>query len=144
MAAGRNYGPGAATHFTRQGVLIVLGLLLNTTLLAAADSNMTQEYLSCMDKSGGITAAMLECTNEEKTRQDALLNQNYKTLMSKLSAKRKKMLLEAQRAWIKFRDANCSFYLDPEGGTAALLARNGCFLQATADRAKELSNLTPE
>jgi uncharacterized protein YecT (DUF1311 family) len=144
MAAGRNFGPGAAARCTKEGVLIILGLLLNTPPLAAADSDMTQEYLSCMDKSGGITAAMLECTSDEKARQDALLNQNYKTLMSKLSAKRKKMLLEAQRAWIKFRDANCNFYFDPEGGTAALLAGNGCFLQATADRAKELSNLTPE
>ena len=131
-----------ATRCTKEGVLIVLGLLLNTPPLAAAD--MTQEYLRCMDKSGGVTAAMLECTNDEKARQDALLNQNYKTLMSKLSAKRKKMLLEAQRAWIRFRDANCSFYFDPEGGTAALLVGNGCFLQATVDRAKELSNLTPE
>jgi hypothetical protein len=64
--------------------------------------------------------------------------------MSKLSAKRKKMLLEARRASIKFRDANCGFYFDPEGGTVALVAHNGCFLQATAVRAKELSNLTPE
>jgi uncharacterized protein YecT (DUF1311 family) len=54
----------------------------------------------------------------------------------------KKTLLEAQRAWIKFRDVNCRFYYDPDGGTAALLAGNGCFLQATADRAKELKNLT--
>jgi transposase len=49
-------------------------LLLNTPPLAAADSDMTQEYLSCMDKSGGVTAAMLECTSDEKARQDALLN----------------------------------------------------------------------
>ena len=82
--------------------------------------------------------------SDELARQDALLNQNYKTLMSKLSAKRKKMLLKAQRAWIKFRDANCGFYSDPEGGTAAVLGANDCFLQATANRAKELSNLTPE
>ena len=80
-----------------------------------------------MDKSGGVTAAMLECTSGEQARQDALLNQNYKTLMSKLSGKRKKMLKAAQRAWIKFRDANCNFYFDPEGGTATLLAGNDCF-----------------
>jgi uncharacterized protein YecT (DUF1311 family) len=62
--------------------------------------------------------------------------------MAKLSAKRKKTLLDAQRAWIKFRDLNCEFYYDPDGGTAARLAGSDCILQATADRAKELRNLT--
>jgi uncharacterized protein YecT (DUF1311 family) len=132
-------------QFAAQKIMrIVLGLLLTTASLAAADSEMTQEYLTCMDKSGGVTAEMIECTSKEKARQDARLNENYKKLMSKLSAKRKKMLLEGQRAWIKFRDANCNFYFDPEGGTAAVLASNSCFLQATADRAKELRLLIPE
>jgi uncharacterized protein YecT (DUF1311 family) len=78
----------------------------------------------------------------EFTRQDARLNANYKRLMSKLSAKRKEGLLEAQRAWTKFRDANCSFSYDPEGGSAALLASNNCMLNVTADRARELKNLS--
>jgi len=143
MAAGRNFGAGAITRSTK-GILLIMGLLLIAPPFAAADSNMTKEYSNCMDKSGGVTAAMLECSSDEKARQDALLNQNYKTLMAKLSAKRKKTLLEAQRAWIKFRDTNCSFYFDPQGGTAAVLAGNACFLQATADRATELKNLTPE
>ena len=142
MTTGRKFRAGAATSCTKEGILIVLALLLSTPALAAAESEMTQEYLTCMDKSGGVTAEMVECTSDEKTRQDAQLNDNYKKLMSKISAKRKKGLLEAQRAWIKFRDANCKFYFDPEGGTAALLAGTGCFLQVTADRAKELKNLT--
>jgi len=103
---------------------------------------MTQEYLTCMDKSKGVTPEMMDCMSAETARQDARLNENYKRLMSKVSAKRKKTLLEAQRAWIKFRDLNCEFYYDPDGGTAARLASNDCFLQATADRAKELKNLT--
>jgi len=129
---------GRATH----GItLIVFGLLLNTPPLAAADGEMTQEYLTCMDKSNGNTAGMTDCISAETARQDARLNENYKRLMSKLSAKRKNTLQTAQRAWVKFRDANCSFYFDPEGGTAALLDGRDCFLQATANRAKELGNL---
>ena len=95
-----------------------------------------------MDKSNGNTAEMADCISAETARQDARLNENYKRLMSKLSAKRKNTLQVAQRAWVKFRDANCSFYSDPEGGTAALLDGRDCFLQATANRAKELKNLT--
>jgi uncharacterized protein YecT (DUF1311 family) len=68
----------------------------------------------------------------------------YKRLMAKLSAKRKEALLEAQRAWIKFRDANCNFYYDPEGGSAAHLAGTDCNLNATANRATELRNLSTD
>ena len=51
-----------------------------------------------MDKSKGNTAEMTECIRAETARQDARLNENYKRLMSKLAAKRKNMLLKAQRA----------------------------------------------
>src|SRR3954447_3571791 len=129
----------SATHVT---ILVVIGLLSSTPLLAAADSDMSQEYSGCMDKSNGNTAGMTDCIAAETKRQDARLNENYKRLVSKLSAKRKNTLQGAQRAWVKFRDANCSFYSDPDGGTAALLDGRDCFLQATAGRAKELRNLT--
>jgi uncharacterized protein YecT (DUF1311 family) len=142
MTAGRKLGARGATCRTKEGLLIVLALVLSTPALSAADSDMTQEYLTCMDKSKGVTSEMIDCMSVETARQDTRLNENYKRLMSKVSAKRKKTLLEAQRAWIKFRDLNCEFYYDPDGGTAARLAGNDCFLQATADRAKELKNLT--
>ena len=73
-------------------------VLLNAPPLAAADSEMTQEYSTCMDKSKGNTAEMTDCIRAETARQDARLNENYKRLMSKLAAKRKNMLLKAQRA----------------------------------------------
>ena len=142
MTAGRRLGARGATCRTKERLVIVLALVLSTPALAAADSDMTQEYLTCMDKSKGVTAEMIDCMSAETARQDARLNANYKKLLAKLSAKRKKTLLDAQRAWIKFRDLNCEFYYDPDGGTAARLAGNDCFLQATADRAKELKNLT--
>ncbi|MGB0126460.1 MAG: lysozyme inhibitor LprI family protein [Rhodocyclaceae bacterium] len=48
---------------------------------------------------------------------------------------------EAQRAWIKFRDANCDFYYDPEGGSLARVSANDCMMSSTARRAKELESL---
>src|SRR6476619_5924637 len=114
---------GRATHGT---MLIVFGLLLNTPPLAAADGEMTQEYLTCMDKSNGNTAEMTDCISAETARQDA---RNYKRLMSKLSAKLKDSLHVAQRAWVKCRDADCSCDSDPEGGRAALLDGRDCYLQ---------------
>ena len=108
-----------ATRRTMKCMLIAFGLLLNAPALVAADSELSQTYSACMDKSKGVTSEMLDCISAEFTRQDARLNENYKRLMSKLSGKRKEGLLEAQRAWIKIRDTNCNFYYDPDGGFAA-------------------------
>jgi len=127
---------------TKEFIMIAFGLLLSMPVLAAADNEMSREYAGCIDRSNGVTSEMLDCMSAEFSRQDARLNENYKRLMSKLSTKRREGLLEAQRAWIRFRDANCSFYHDPEGGSAAHLAGNSCMLNATADRATELKKLT--
>jgi uncharacterized protein YecT (DUF1311 family) len=69
-----------------------------------------------MAKANGANPDMIDCIMAEAKQQDARLNENYKRLMSKFSEERKKTLLEAQRAWIRFRDANCAFWDDPAGG----------------------------
>jgi uncharacterized protein YecT (DUF1311 family) len=123
-------------------VVVGLALFLSRPPVAAADREMTQEYSTCIAQSNGVTVEMINCILAETGRQDARLNENYKRLLSKLGTERKNTLIEAQRAWIKFRDANCGFYADPEGGSAARMAANECFLNATVDRAKELQLLT--
>jgi len=87
---------------------------------------------------------MITCISAETKRQDVRLNENYNKLGAKLSANRKKALLEAQRGWIKFRDANCRFYYDPEDGSSARVAADECLLNATADRVRELKLLAPD
>ncbi|MBL0011041.1 MAG: DUF1311 domain-containing protein [Nitrosomonas sp.] len=91
-----------------------------------------------MDKSGGVTVDMLDCIDAETNRQDARLNKAYKEAMPQLSQARKKQLQDAQHAWIKYQDANCNFYADPDGGTMATVSSNDCFMSTTASRAKEL------
>jgi uncharacterized protein YecT (DUF1311 family) len=46
----------------------------------------------------------------------------------------------AQRAWIKFRDANCAFLNDPDGGQEARMMANECVLRMTAERANEVAS----
>ncbi len=142
MTTARTIRTNPAGRRTKRGVLSAFALLFSTVQLVAAENDMSGEYKACMERSNGVTGEMLDCMGAEFTRQDARLNENYKRLMSKLSAKRKEALLEAQRAWIKFRDANCNFYYDPEGGSAAHLAGTDCNLNTTADRAAELRNLS--
>ena len=126
----------------RKVTAIGLAFFLSTRLVAAADREMTQEYSTCLEKSNGVTIEMINCILAETRRQDARLNEIYKRLISRLGTERKNALVEAQRAWIRFRDSNCGFYADPEGGSAARVTANECFLNATADRAKELRLLT--
>jgi uncharacterized protein YecT (DUF1311 family) len=71
-------------------------------------------------------------------RQDVFLNKNYKAAMQTSSQSRKKELKEVQRVWLKYRELNCNFYEDPDGGTSGLLASASCFLTQTANRASEL------
>jgi uncharacterized protein YecT (DUF1311 family) len=118
-----------------------LALFWNAGLFAANDKDMTTEYLTCVRNSEGVTSKILDCISAEFDRRDSRLNEVYKKLTSKLSKDRKKSLVDSQRAWIKFREANCGFYYDPNGGSAAHMAGNECSLNATVDRAKELENL---
>ena len=149
MTTASQYRANAAEWFigaNKAGLATIIGLplLLSSGPCAAADREMSREYTVCFDKSNGVTAEMINCILAETTRQDARLNENYKNLMSKLSQSRKQALLEAQRAWIQFRDANCRFYDDPEGGSIARVTANECILNATADRAKELQLSTDQ
>lgn len=123
-------------------------LTASSTLAAPATAQTSAAPLSatfqtCLDKSGGVTFEMRECISAEYERQDQLLNRNYQALMADLTPERKKQLQTAQRLWIQYRDANCQFYLDPDGGTAAGVAAADCVLQMTAARARELADLQP-
>lgn len=126
-----------ASKKTLVAVLILCCLFQTAT---ADDNGLSKQFSACMDKSGGVTADVLDCIGAETKRQDSRLNKVYKEVMAQLSPARNKELQAAQRAWIKFRDANCNFYADPEGGTMATVSSNDCFMSATASRAKELEN----
>ena len=117
--------------------LVVAGV---PCIVSANETGLSKQYTACMDKAGGTTFGMIECINMETQRQDAQLNKAHKALMAGLPAPRRAQLLEAQRAWIKYRNANCAFYDDPDGGTLARVNANSCMLKATADRARELES----
>jgi uncharacterized protein YecT (DUF1311 family) len=102
------------------GVAAASAVLLATSmgLLAASETDMSKQYTTCMDKANGASPDMIDCIMAETKQQDARLNENYKRLLSKFSEERKGALLEAQRAWIRFRDANCAFWDIPRAARA--------------------------
>lgn len=124
--------------------LIFSLLALSVTCTSFAESNALDTYSNsykiCMDKAIS-TIDIIECTNTENSVQDKRLNVAYKKLISRQNAARVKQLTEVQKLWIKYRDANCGFYYDPDGGSMARILANDCMLQMTKDRAIELESL---
>jgi uncharacterized protein YecT (DUF1311 family) len=119
-------------------LLVTLGALPATGL---AENVLSDQYTDCMDKTGGAIPEILNCIAVENGSQDVRLNRAYKAAQTHLSAIRAKQLQEVQRIWIKYRNANCKFYADTQGGTSATLRTNECLMNTTASRALELENL---
>lgn len=124
--------------------LLIVCLAVAPGLVSAeGKSQLSADYSTCMEKAGGVDPAMLDCIAAETARQDRRLNAAYKKLLGQLTPERRKQLQEAQRLWITYTQANCTFYFDPNGGTAARLSASECSLLARAARAQELEGLSP-
>ncbi len=107
----------------------------------AADDGYSTTYSACMDQSGGVTMNMLDCMGSETEQQDARLNQNYKAAMQALTPSQQTQLRDAQRLWIKFRDADCALLGSLTGGTIDSVNSASCFLDMTKKRADDLMRL---
>jgi uncharacterized protein YecT (DUF1311 family) len=116
-----------------------LAIFLLSSVAFAQDNSKT--YSTCMDMSGGVTANMVECTQNELVVWDKKLNAAYSSTMKTLSPFQKKKLVDAQRLWILFRDASCAFYTNPEGGTLQQVQYIDCLLTATKTRAIDVEAL---
>lgn len=121
--------------------VLVVSFMMVLPVFGQIKGELTPEYSKCMDRAAGADPAMLECIGAETARQDKKLNEVYKKLMNELTPERQKQLREAQRLWVKYTEANCDFYYDPYGGTAARLSASECSMHARAYRAKELESL---
>ena len=124
--------------------LCIVGLISlgGISLSYAQSPKLSKQYSSCMDKSGGVSSKMNVCISNEIKSQDARLNKAYQALSKSLNSTRKKQLQEVQRTWIKYRDQNCKFYVDPDGGSLARVNGGICLIDATASRAAELEGLS--
>lgn len=87
------------------------------------------------------TVAMIECASADLQAADKRLNEAYKAVRANLDELGTALLLKAQRAWIKFRDAECERERDAaRGGTMAPLLQLSCLTQLTKQRTNDLSD----
>ncbi|MFK8332928.1 lysozyme inhibitor LprI family protein [Pseudomonas sp. BJa5] len=119
--------------------LLPIALMTTIAPLAIAQGD-SPAYSQCM-KTATTTLDMNNCNGAEIERQDARLNSAYKTAMAGLETDQQGKLRDAQRLWIKYRDANCGLYYGLTGGTMDQLNGAGCVLEMTKARADELGKL---
>jgi uncharacterized protein YecT (DUF1311 family) len=127
-------------YSSKKWLLAIAVTTLSTGAQAAGDG-YSPTYSACMDESGGVTMNMLDCTGSEIEQQDARLNQNYKTAMQALTPAQQIQLRDAQRLWIKFRDADCALLGSLTGGSIDRINSASCFLDMTKQRADDLGRL---
>jgi uncharacterized protein YecT (DUF1311 family) len=81
-----------------------------------------------------------QCAGQDFTAADAKLNALYKTMMAKYDAANGALLKSAERAWIAYRDAECSYETNlTVGGTINPMMDTMCRTEKTNARIKELN-----
>lgn len=103
-------------------------------------------------------SAMTMCAAEDYKRADAALNAQWKMTLAKAKARDVESppmtaserryadgLLDAQRAWITFRDAQCAAEsLEMRGGSAQPMLLYGCKVAMTRERTKWLKDFAEQ
>lgn len=139
-----------------KGIVSVAIFLVPAFAMADVSSIRAQEK-SCLDKAR-TNMAMEECEGDAWQAADQELNALYQKFVARLkdaaakeqgvipasegSAEVLKRLVASERAWITYRDANCSFEAtEMLGGSGEGLSYSGCEVRTTLDRITELNNV---
>lgn len=92
------------------------------------------------DPSSIVTSDILACVTLSHDAVDKKLNNQYKALMRNADPSHKKLLVNSQRAWIKYRDARCEETYDSiSPGEEAGIERVSCRASMTSSRLTELN-----
>lgn len=117
-------------------------LCLAALLLAAAPALLAAQEGKDGCASPRTQHAMNVCAAREHARADSTLNARYQDLVRNMPAAQLELLRTAQRAWIRFRDAECehqaSIY---EGGSMQPMVRSSCLARLTEQRAEDLQRI---
>ena len=80
-------------------------------------------------------AVVVECYLVENSIWDALLNENYKSLLETLDDGQTTKARAMQRAWTAYRDTTCQFYDDKIQGSMSITMHAACVTRESARRA---------
>lgn len=122
-------------------VVFVLPFFFMTPALYA------QTYDECMDKSGGVTSKMRDCSGAEYERLTDEIEKSYKKLIAKCNAVKAQntdqllsIINKSQTAWVRYMQASCDLAAASEiGHTMWYLIIDGCHIDAAKKRVEELN-----
>ena len=83
-------------------------------------------------------AVVVECYLVENSIWDALLNENYKSLLETVDDGQTAKARAMQRAWSAYRDTTCQFYDDKIQGSMSVTMHAACVTRESAQRAMPL------
>ena len=107
-------------------------------VLAAVFGAAQAESAECRDPMDQNT--MNRCADEDFQVADKALNDMYKKVVAGQEGETAK-LKAAQRAWIAFRDAECTFQTaENEGGSIHPMVYAGCLTRLTKERTRQLND----
>jgi uncharacterized protein YecT (DUF1311 family) len=90
----------------------------------------------CMGKpEDARKAVVVGCYDMENSIWDALLNENYKSLLETLDDEQTAKARAMQRAWTAYRDTTCQFYDDKIQGSMSITMHAACLTRESARRA---------
>lgn len=125
-------------------VVAIMTAIAAPALAQPQDPPYAPEFGRCIEEAGGVTATTIECIGHEHDAWDGRLNTAYRAALGRLEEHRRAAFREAQRAWLAYRDRDCAFRADPEGGSIARIDGAFCMLRKTAWRTLELEGLVRE
>ena len=119
--------------------MLRIAALAAAALLGAAVSASAGDQGDPGQDCGVSTPEMVDCLNAQAAQWDKKLNAAYKAALDAAEPKQREQLRKAQRLWVQYRDANCTYYSLGEGSIARVQAAE-CLRGMTEKRAKELQN----
>lgn len=95
----------------------------------------------------GTQAEINQCLGQDAKEADQKLNQTYQQLIKRydVNSPERQKLIDAQLAWIKYRDATCAFsYSRFAGGSIAPSVYSSCIKRVTEQRITDFQNYMTE
>ena len=121
--------------------------LFVSVLLGSVVPSAAKESVSELDRCLGTAPAgdlpAKDCYVAQAQRNDVRLNREWSRLMKQVGGAKTPVgnaLTNAQRAWLRYRDAACVNYV-VDGGTLDRLLGQMCYTNLVATRADELARL---
>jgi len=91
-----------------------LGLSLHAQTSGSA--KVEARLKACLDSTENQTTyGMCNCNVIAQKRYDDLLNADYRVILSKLNKTEKAKMIESQRQWVKFKEAETAFLVEHYG-----------------------------